>query len=334
MLHCKDSKTLRDDIGNDSVHAVVTDPPYGMKFMGLDWDKCLPPTEIWQACYDVLRPGGFCLAFGHTRLYHRLACQLEEVGFVIKDCLCWCYATNFPHSLNAGVEIDGRAGFKRTSYEDGKPTAPITDDAKKWEGFGNVLKTAWEPILLSQKPLDGTYVENLLKHHVGMLNIDACRIPYASEDDRKTLESFVNFAGKSHGDARYFSANAGDRKQANVHPNGRWPANLLWLDPLFADYDHIFMIPKPTVKEKRRFNEHDTVKPVRLMEHLISLVTPKSSVVNEEVIVLDPFAGSGSTGVACKRLKRKFIGYEKNEKSYQTALRRLKERALVEIEEI
>ena len=104
---------------------------------------------------------------------------------------------------------------------------------------------------------------------------------------------------------------------------GRWPANLLWLDPLFAEYDHIFMVPKPDINEKGRNNTHTTVKPIRLMERLISLVTPNPAVVGEDVIVLDPFAGSGSTGVACQILKRKFIGYEKDSKSFDVAQKRL-----------
>ena len=86
----------------NTVHAVITDPPYGLNFLGLDWDKVLPPQEIWDACFNVLRPGGFCMAFGHTRLYHRLGVQLEDAGFTIKDCLCWGYATGTPKSYNIG----------------------------------------------------------------------------------------------------------------------------------------------------------------------------------------------------------------------------------------
>ncbi len=291
-----------------------------MKLMGNDWDKILPPQECWDNCFKVLRPGGFCLAFGHTRLYHRLGCQLEDAGFVVKDCLCWGYASAFPHSYNISLALDRAQGAERDNE-------PVTDDAKQWDGWGTVLKTAWEPIILAQKPIEGSYIENILKWKVGAMNIDACRVPYASEEDRQSLESFVNFAGVDCGDERYVSFNQGGKKQVNVHPDGRWPANLLWLDPLFAVYDHIFMIPKPSKSEKRGYNEHDTVKPVRLMERLINLVSPRPSLLNEDVVILDPFMGSGTTGVACKRLGRKFIGYDKDKSSFDTARKRLAERA-------
>lgn len=104
--------------------------------LGQDWDKSLPDIEIWRACYRVLRPGGFCVAFGHPRMYHRLCCQLEDVGFEIKDCLCWCYATGNPKPLN----IDNAMA------KDG-----LVGESKKWKGWANTLKGAWEPIVFAQK---------------------------------------------------------------------------------------------------------------------------------------------------------------------------------------
>ncbi len=334
---------------------------YGMNLMNLDWDKVLPPQDIWDRCYEVLRPGGFCVAFGHTRLYHRLACQLEDSGFVIKDCLCWGYATGFPHSYSIDKALDKHFGAERevvarrvhptlknvpkvkstvyhadtlASHESSESwdiTAPASEEAKTWQGWGTQLKTAWEPIVLAQKPLEGSYVDNILKWKVGALNIDACRIPYESQEDKESLESFMNFEGSDAGDAKYFSANEGGKKQVNVHPGGRWPANLLWLDPLFANYDKFFLIPKPGKSEKRSYNEHDTVKPVRLMEQLIKLVTPNASSIKEDVFVLDPFMGSGTTGVACGKMGRKFIGYESNAKNYAIAKKRLKEKIVKNI---
>ncbi len=302
MIFLKDSKLLREDIDSCTVHAVITDPPYGLHLMGHSWDKVLPPQEIWDRSFEVLRPGGFCIAFGHTRLYHRLGCQLEDAGFTIKDCLCWGYATNYPHSLN------------------------VSKAGSAWKGWGTVLKTGWEPIVLAQKPIEGRYIDNIQKYHVGALNIDECRIPYASEEDKKSLESFQNFADRDCGDSKYFSANEGGKKQVNVHPDGRWPANLLWLDPVFADYDHIFMIPKPSKTEKKEYNDHPSVKPVRLLERLIRLVTPKPSKTGTDVFVLDPFMGSGTTGVACNKMKRKFYGYENDEDCFSVAQKRLREK--------
>jgi DNA modification methylase len=260
-----------------------------MEFLGLDWDKVLPPVSIWSACYQAMRPGAFLLAFGHTRLYHRLGYQLEDVGFEIKDCLCWGYATGNPRPLNFDRAIDKAAGLKVDQEEE--VYDPVTKDAKVWKGWANNLKTAWEPIVMAQKPLKGKYIENVLKYNVGGLNIDECRIPYRDEKDKNTLESFRHFAGKNYGDEQYFSANIGSKKQCNVHPDGRWPANLVWLDPLFVEYDHIFMVPKPSRREKGDYNEHLTVKPIELMERLIRLATPRPSVVGEKVIVMDPFMG-------------------------------------------
>ncbi len=310
MIHYKDSKLLREDLEPNSVHAVVTDPPYFLNLMNLNWDKVLPSIDIWAACFEVLRPGGFCLAFGYPRLYHRLACQLEDVGFEIKDCLCWGYATGNPRPLNIDKAI------------------AKTDDiaATRWTGWANNLKNSWESIVMAQKPLEGTYAENVLAYNVGGLNIDECRIPYKNENDMKSLASFKHFTEGDYGDKRYFSANSGNKKQCNVHPLGRWPANLVWLDPTFVLYDHIFMIPKPAKGEKGVYNEHSTVKPVHLMERLIKLVTPRPSVVKEDVVVLDPFLGSGSTGVAAQNLHRKFEGYELDRSSYDVAKRRINER--------
>jgi len=136
----------------------------------------------------------------------------------------------------------------------------------------------------------------------------------------------MNFKGVDHGDSDYFSCNKGNKKQVNVHPDGRWPANLLWLDPLFADYDRIFMVPKPPSTEKRKYNTHDTVKPLRLMKRLIKLITPRPSVAKENVYILDPFAGSGSTIVAAKSLGRIGVGYEKDHSSFLIMERRLQEK--------
>lgn len=316
-LECGDAEELIKSIPDNSLHAVVTDPPYGIFALNQDWDKLLPSIEVWKQCFRSLRPGGFLLSFGHCRVYHQVGMQLESIGFQIRDCLCWIYATGAPRPYNIDKNIDKYLGvpLKIDEY----PYEPVTEKAKPWKGFANILKTAWEPIILAQKPIEGTLVENVLKYKTGVLNIDACRIPFVDEADRKSLESFAGFASADHGDSRFFSVNSGGKKQANVHPLGRWPANLLWLDPMYADYDKYFMVPKPDRFEKGSYNEHTTVKPLRLMEHLIKLVTPKSSAIGEEVTVLDPYMGSGTTGAACKVLGRSFVGFEKDEVSFRTA---------------
>lgn len=275
----------------------------------------MPPQEIWNACYQVLRPGGFLLSFGHPRFYHRLALQLEQSGFIVKDCLCWQYATSFPRSYNVSKELKKKGDLSYT----------------KWIGTGTVLKTSWEPIILVQKPIEKNIVNNLLAWETGVLNIDQCRIPYESEEDKKSLESFFNFAGEDHGDERYFSMNKGGQKQVNIHPDGRWPSNVLWTDTLDINYNRFFLIPKPSETEKRSYNDQDTVKPVELMVHLVKLITLNPDTTGITSTVLDSFMGSGSTGIACKMTNRNFIGYENNESAFRVAERRLSEKCLVEI---
>lgn len=322
-VFCGDSSELMSGLEENSIHAVITDPPYSISLFSLDWDKSLPDIEIWKQCFRVLKPGGFLVAFGHVRAYHRLVCQLEDIGFVIRDCLCWGYASGTPRPYNIDKAIDKSFGIEVDGNE--FPYSPKTEQSKLWKGYANVLKPAWEPIALVCKPIEKDYVNNVLKYKTGCINIDENRLPYLGEKDKSSLNSFKHFVGNDHGDDKYFSLNQGGRKQANVHPDGRWPGNMVWTDHLFPEYDKFFMIPKPSVSEKGDYNEHHTVKPIHLMERLISLFTPKPSVIKEEVIVLDPFCGSGTTGLACKRLSRSFIGFELDKNSYETAQRRLDE---------
>jgi len=328
FLRLGDSAELVKDLQTHSVHSVVTDAPYGIHIIGENWDKTLPEKKIWEECFRVLRPGGFCLVFAHARLYHRLACDLEDVGFEIHDCLCWGYATGAPRPYNIDKALDKYFGVE---ISDGFPYEPKSEEAKKWQGWANILKVGWEPICMARKPIEKNLVHNVLTYKVGVLNIDECRIPYMSEEDKQSLYSFKHFEEGDYGDEKFFSANSGGKKQCNVHPLGRWPANLLWLDPMFAEYDKYFMVPKPSKNEKGSYNEHSTVKPIRLMERLVKMVTPKPSMINEDVHVLDPFMGSGSTGVACKILGRHFIGFEKDENSFETAKRRLSQRRMGDI---
>lgn len=325
MIYNKDSCLLAEDIESESVDSVVTDPPYAIHALGNSWDEVLPDQRIWDNCFRVLKPGSFLVSFGATRVYHRMAMQLETAGFEIVDCLAWLYASGFPRSLNISKKFDKVDSDSELSDVSGE-YVPYTDNGKRWQGWGTVLKPAWEPIVLARKPFQGTYIDNLLKYQVGALNIDDCRIPYESEEDKKSLMSFLYFESKNFGDSRYFSMNTGNKKQVNVHPSGRWPANVLWLDPLFADYDKFFWVSKPGKKEKRDYNTHDTKKPVELMSRLITLVTPKPSVIGRSVSVLDPFMGSGTTGVAAKALNRYFYGYEINAEYFKIAQRRLEEK--------
>ena len=204
-LHVADCIDVMRGLPDASVDAVVTDPPYGLGFMGKAWDA-LPPGEEWaREVLRVLKPGGHLVAFGGTRTVHRLTCAIEDAGFEIRDQVGWVYFSGFPKSLDVSKAIDAAAGAERevvavsnngchnTSASMHKHdggglaasrvpvfniTAPATDEARRWEGWGTALKPAIEPAVLARRPLIGTVAANVLEHGTGALNIDACRFGY------------------------------------------------------------------------------------------------------------------------------------------------------------
>ncbi len=235
----------------ESADAAVCDPPYGLEFMGKGWDKGVPGPEFWVEVLRTLKPGGHLLAFGGTRTHHRLWCAIEDAGFELRDTIMWLYGTGFPKSLDVSKAIDKAAGAERevgdvkgttgggrTAMNDAPgygrardylqgdyySTAPATDAAREWEGWGTALKPAWEPILLARKPLEGTVAANILAHGTGALNIDASRIgtdenlgggAYAKAGTDRS-EGYENWRYKRTGDAGKFQ-----------QPTGRWPANVI-----------------------------------------------------------------------------------------------------------
>lgn len=377
MIHHGDCLEVVAGMESESVDAIVTDPPYGLGFMGKEWDA-LPPGLPWaEQCLRVLRPGGHLVAFGGSRTIHRLVCAVEDAGFEIRDMLSWCFGSGFPKSHNLSGE---------------------------WEGFGTALKPAWEGITLARKPFKGTVAGNVLEHGTGALNIDGCRV---GTEGGTRKGSFPNQPSVSaYGD--------GLNGACEITPldKGRWPANLI-LDEIagavldgqsgeqkagvavrrnkgiVASSNVRYSGDDPTATEdvgygdtggasrffysaktsraernagldgfeeqrrstqygamgKRRCNvcgtksaapgaggrwpncEHDdwqwakqeetgikggnaknhhpTVKPIDLMRWLVRLVTPPGG------IVLDPFTGSGSTGIAAHLEGMEFIGIER-----------------------
>ena len=152
----------------DSVDAVVTDPPYLIGFMGRAWDAShgiAGQPDVWREVSRVLKPGGHLLAFGAPRTYHRMAVAIEDAGFEIRDSLMWLFGSGFPKSHDIGKAIDKAAGA----------------EAAEWDGWGTALKPAHEPIVLARKPLAGTIANNVQTWGVGGINVDDCRIGYASE---------------------------------------------------------------------------------------------------------------------------------------------------------
>lgn len=373
------------------VDSIVTDPPYGLSFMGKKWDYDVPSVDLWSECLRVLKPGGHLLAFAGTRTQHRMAVRIEDVGFDIRDMVAWVYGSGFPKSLDVSKAIDkvngevGRlhkftawmrtTGMTRKQINDATETfmgshyltsgsqpaiptpelwsklrplcvdvpvwvdelvariaaeretvgqkegsllavapgqdndrseitlditAPATDAARQWQGWGTALKPALEPITVARKPLIGTVAENVLEHGTGALNIDGCRVTDGTE---------------TGGEKPLY-----EPKWENTH--GRWPANLIHdggeeIADAFGEASRFFYCPKASKSDRGADNVHPTVKPTDLMRYLCRLVTPPCG------LVLDPFMGSGSTGKAATIEGFKFIGCELSQEYADIAMSRI-----------
>lgn len=348
---CGDCLDVMAGMEPASVDAIVTDPPYGLAFMGKAFDTFKAGDiamrrnpemdavntgasrqggrqrygdgyqkrqardmrayqdameEVFAGALRVAKPGAHLLAFGGTRTYHRLTCAIEDAGWEIRDCLGWIYGSGFPKSKN----LDG--------------------------GLGTALKPAWEPIILARAPLTGTVAATVCEHGTGALNIDGCRI--GTDDDRarppgRTSANTWDLSGRT--------------EPSTSHPAGRWPANLIHdgsdevLDifPMqsgggqpkrrgadternaFGDFaggdaapgvgrssgsaSRFFYCAKASRAERGEGNVHPTVKPLALMRYLCRLITPPGG------LVLDPFAGSGSTLIAAVADGFEAVGIER-----------------------
>lgn len=242
-LHLGDCLQVLKTFPDNSFDSVVTDPPYGLSFMGKRWDYDVPSVEIWAECLRVLKPGGHLLAFAGTRTQHRMAVRIEDAGFEIRDMIAWVYGSGFPKSLDVGKAIDKAAGAERevigpptrhgggsnsvyaqdewtraNQASMGAKTAPATEAAAQWDGWGTTLKPALEPITVARKPLVGTVAANVLAHGTGALNIDACRIP---------SEPMPPNTGAGGLPRRHEDEQRGPGVVSNPHAAGRWPANLI-----------------------------------------------------------------------------------------------------------
>jgi len=179
------------ELPDNSVDSVVTDPPYGLSFMGKKWDYDVPSVEVWVECLRVLKPGGHLLAFAGTRTQHRMAVRIEDAGFEIRDMIAWCYGSGFPKSHN------------------------LKD---KWQGWGTALKPALEPITVARKPLgEKTVAANVLAHGTGGINVDGCRVG--------TESTIRNNNVSLGGSGNHIYGNAGACVAGSA--SGRWPANLI-----------------------------------------------------------------------------------------------------------
>lgn len=191
QLGLGDCLDVMKQLPDNSIDSIVTDPPYGLKFMGQKWDCDVPSVEIWQECLRVLKPGGHLLVFAGTRTQHRMACNIEDAGFEVRDMIAWVYGSGFPKSHNLKDE---------------------------WQGWGTALKPALEPITVARKPFKGTVAQNVLEHGTGAINIDGCRVGVEGSRTNSSGASVLH-VGISSGMTR--------GTETTIRDCGRWPANLI-----------------------------------------------------------------------------------------------------------
>lgn len=406
---------------SDSMDTLITDPPYGLSFMGKKWDYDVPGIDVWKECLRVLKPGATALIFAGSRTQHRMAVNVEDAGFILKDTIMWIYGSGFPKSTDISKQLDKIAGKERevigykkdishvdrgdTNINDQQRdytdstftvknrsvlTAPATNEAKLWNGWGTALKPAYEPILVAMKPNDGTYAQNALKHGVAGLNIDGGRIESVDFEPKERKN-----ASKLMEDRPWQERQKLEGVSIGVegHTKGRFPANIIFDEEagrLLDEQSGILKSGKRTGQPRKnkiflgdkelkggycessqggasRFfycakaskaernagcegledyqgsihldggawvknstskdgqqkrlplkNSHPTVKPLALMDYLVKLTaTPTGG------SVLDPFAGSGTTGIACLGSNRSYTLIEKETEYCEIIMARL-----------
>lgn len=309
----------------------------GSGFMGKTWDSFVPGPSIWKEAYRCLKPGAWAVVFAGSRTQDLMALSLRLAGFEIMDTGMWLYGSGFPKSLDISKAIDKSLGAEREivgNYNvpgmaiqnvlqgaqnrnkytfDKYSNEPVTDQAKQWQGFGTALKPAYEPFILARKPLDGTYANNVLKHGVGGLNIDGCRLP-----DGDRFPANVIHDGLDESWAKYFYCAKASKKDRD---EGLENLSITTAGEMTGGREEgSDGLNSPRAGAGRTTgarNIHPTVKPTDLMRYLCRLVTPP------EGLILDPFSGSGSTGKAAVLEGFNFIGFEMDEKYCEIANTRI-----------
>jgi len=305
------------ELDDNSVDSIITDPPYGLSFMGKHWDKGVPSAEIWTEALRVLKPDGHLLAFAGTRTQHRMAVNIEDAGFEIRDMIAWVYGSGFPKSHN------------------------LKD---KWRGWGTALKPALEPITVARKPFKGTVAANVLENGTGAINIDGCRVATNGETPKESGNGGNETPPQGRWPANLIHDGSdevvelfpvtGASKATNrgLQHSGRHGgladlgSNIKeGTDTVRGHNDNggsaarFFYCAKASKKDRGEDNKHPTVKPTDLMRYLCRLVTPPNG------IVLDPFMGSGSTGKAAMLEGFRFVGIELDQGYFDIACKRIED---------
>lgn len=352
------------ELEDNSIDSIVTDPPYGISFMGSKWDYDVPKVDVWKECLRVLKPGGHLLSFSSARTYHRMVVNVEDAGFEIREQIMWVFGSGFPKSHNIGKAIDKKLGNKRDIVGEYKQTIPQitpwkdverfesknlqTKGESDWEGWGTALKPAHEPIVMARKPFKGDVASNVIKYGTGAINIDGCRVG-TEEITINKLEEWSGFGQKKNPD--YTSTN-------NV---GRFPANFIH-DGLDEEWSKYFYCAKANkndrnegcedLKEKQIAGkgnglartcetcgantlqgcecEDRTYSNPKLKNHHPT-VKPTDLmrylcrlITPKNGTILDPFMGSGSTGKAAMLEGFNFVGIELSEEYLEIAEKRIK----------
>jgi DNA modification methylase len=283
-----DCQSILPSYGENFFHSCITDPPYGM---GMDhWDHSVPSVDIWKEVIRVLRPGAFCLSFCSPELYHRMAVNVEDAGFIIKDQIMWMTTTKMPKH--------------------------------------NRLKPAHEPIVVAQKPYEGSLQNNFEMWGCGLIDTENTRVPWEKEPPKGWIKG--GSKRRVFGGIQNKACDLKTREEVWIDPStnepivkeltggndaGRYPSNII--GEVQTEHQKYFYAPRATRKEKGTDNDHPTVKPVDLMSYLIKIYSPENS------IVLDPFCGSGTTGVAAIRENREFVGIDLSQHYCDIAKKRI-----------